>query len=895
MKSFRIVEKMYPKENLVFLTFLFLILQFKVNSQVIVAGKVIDLRGKAVEGAQITAHDKRNPVKLINYTFTDKDGNFKFAINATCDSLIVKVRCLGFKEAYAEISNHAEFLNFTLEEDLLQIDEVVVKSKPIKVEGDTIKYLVSSFTRPNDKVIADVIRNMPGFSVDSKGAVYYEGKPIQKYYIEGLDLLEHNYSVANNNMPHQAVGSIEVLKNHQPIKLLEGIVPSENVSINLKLKRDVVLTGNSNFGGGYEPIQYDINITPMVFKKQNQLLFSFQANNAGKELESQHNVIEFSNNTLSFNSLQYFNSFVDVSKVSPPSIEQNRWLQNNSKLLSYKQLFLLKNDYELKLDVGYYSDISSREGFSIKNYFVNDSSSTFNEGIKNRFYTNSLSLQFRIKRNTKNQFLLSKTSFLGKFNSNHSNIRTDSSVYQRALTPYWSLSSENELIARKENRFSKVGFSFYAYGTNQSLLINPGPFSNILNQGASYDELIQNVHLEKYSFSSYYSKVYSFKPFVVDFKPELYFERGAFNTDILKDNEVLNSDSTFNNKNWSMLNPILSNSVSYERNNFYFSLNVPIKYRLLLANDQVTKQKESSSNQFIEPSIFFRYNLSSKWKLNGNYGYSLNFAKPEDKKTGYIIKSNTLISLDNHSLDISKSNRFGGKITYSDVLRGLSYNASFYTRITRYQEVLEPYLLAKNIISYRVKPISNTATMTKMSTDLSWLISKIFTTLSVKIEFIGETKKMLAKEQLTSVLRKSNNFTFGFNSTVVKDFEFDYKFKITTSTTTLPAKSFQMDGNSNYFSILYFSGKNLYFGAESEYYIFKNNGDRTGSAFFINFYISKKFQKGRYELSLNCQNLLNSQRFETFFESSTLVESSFILLRPRSFFVTLTMPLITGK
>jgi hypothetical protein len=41
---------------------------------------------------------------------------------------------------------------------------------------------------------------MSGIEILPDGKVLYQGKPINKYYIEGLDLLEGKYNLANKNL-----------------------------------------------------------------------------------------------------------------------------------------------------------------------------------------------------------------------------------------------------------------------------------------------------------------------------------------------------------------------------------------------------------------------------------------------------------------------------------------------------------------------------------------------------------------------------------------------------------------------------------------------------------------------------------------------------------------------
>ena len=70
-------------------------------------------------------------------------------------------------------------------EQATKLKDVVVKAPSIRQRGDTISYNVASFADANDKSLADVLKKMPGIEVSDKGEIKYNGKAINKFYIEG--------------------------------------------------------------------------------------------------------------------------------------------------------------------------------------------------------------------------------------------------------------------------------------------------------------------------------------------------------------------------------------------------------------------------------------------------------------------------------------------------------------------------------------------------------------------------------------------------------------------------------------------------------------------------------------------------------------------------------------
>lgn len=77
---------------------------------------------------------------------------------------------------------------------------------------------------------------MPGIDVRSDGRIQYQGQDINKFYIEGSDLLGGKYGVATNGISYDDVGAVDIMENHQPMQVLSGISFSEQAGINLRLK-----------------------------------------------------------------------------------------------------------------------------------------------------------------------------------------------------------------------------------------------------------------------------------------------------------------------------------------------------------------------------------------------------------------------------------------------------------------------------------------------------------------------------------------------------------------------------------------------------------------------------------------------------------------------------------
>ncbi len=130
--------------------------------------------------------------------------------------------------------------------------------------------MVDAFRDSTDIVIGDVLKKMPGIVVKESGQIEYRGKPISKFYIENMDMLQGRYGIATNNISASDVATVQVFENHQPIKALEDIAFTDDAAINLKLKPGAKgnFTGMADVGSGIDnQFLWNSTLTGMYFSK----------------------------------------------------------------------------------------------------------------------------------------------------------------------------------------------------------------------------------------------------------------------------------------------------------------------------------------------------------------------------------------------------------------------------------------------------------------------------------------------------------------------------------------------------------------------------------------------------------------------------------------------------
>lgn len=157
-------------------------------SQTVIKGNVAEaISGESIVGANVMVKNQKG--SLMGFSSSDEKGSFSIKVTGPLDNLTINATMLGYKPYFAKLENGTIPITILMEEGALELQEVVVKADRIRENGDTITYSVGSFAQKQDRTIGDVLKRMPGIDVANNGKIQYQGTDINKFYIEGNDLL----------------------------------------------------------------------------------------------------------------------------------------------------------------------------------------------------------------------------------------------------------------------------------------------------------------------------------------------------------------------------------------------------------------------------------------------------------------------------------------------------------------------------------------------------------------------------------------------------------------------------------------------------------------------------------------------------------------------------------
>jgi len=110
----------------------------------------------------------------------------------------------------------------------VSLNEIILHTEAaIKKRLDTTTFKASAFTKGNEQVVEDLLKNIPGVTVEEDGTIKVGNKAIEKVMVDGDDFFEKGYKLLTKNLNADAVENVQVYERYSNNKLLKGIEESK--------------------------------------------------------------------------------------------------------------------------------------------------------------------------------------------------------------------------------------------------------------------------------------------------------------------------------------------------------------------------------------------------------------------------------------------------------------------------------------------------------------------------------------------------------------------------------------------------------------------------------------------------------------------------------------------
>jgi len=255
----------------------------------IIKGSVTDgSDGKQVQAATVSLLLQADS-SIVKTVLTDSSGLFEFD-NLAADSFIVKVSSINYQEyiSFITLRNNEKdlgILKLSKKGKDLAVVTIVAKAPPVTQKGDTSQYSASQYKVNPDATTEDLIKKMPGITVDKDGTVTAHGEQVKKVTIDGKDFFGDDASAALKNLPSEVVDKIQVFDKLSDQAQLTGFDDGNSVkAINIVTKSGIK---NGQFGRAYVGYgtddRYSAGGNVSFFKGDRRLSFVGNFNNINQQ------------------------------------------------------------------------------------------------------------------------------------------------------------------------------------------------------------------------------------------------------------------------------------------------------------------------------------------------------------------------------------------------------------------------------------------------------------------------------------------------------------------------------------------------------------------------------------------------------------------------------------
>ncbi|MDR2804577.1 MAG: hypothetical protein LBB85_02895 [Dysgonamonadaceae bacterium] len=718
------------------------------QTSITIQGNIKNAQGENIPQALITLKQVADS-SLLSYTYSNSQGNYELSYSGEEENLLLVVSGLGIATQTRKIANRSQSVNFTVQEEDFLLKEVEIKAPKIYYNKDTISYSVEAFSDATDVAIGDVLKKMPGIDVAESGEISYQGKAINKFYVENMDLLNGRYGIATQNISAKDVSTVQVMENHQPIRAMDSLRISDRAAINLKLKESAKGSWSvmAQAGLGLSPLLWDNELTAMYFARKHQNISTYKTNNAGldlsKELRSFNTSLELPSGTITF-----------IQAPSPPDIRPNRYLFNNSHAATINNLFAIGNKKELNFNLIYFNDYEKRESEAVSTYFITgDSLLQIDEAIRSATNTHRLETEIRYNENLESRYLNNLLNLEGSWETANGHILNGEPIDQRLDRPSFKLQNAFHWIERLGDK----GFELYSQTglqtTPQQLSVSPGMntglFDDELNVATLQQDARNNTFVTQNEISLLRLLVwgnvvmrpmFSVNLAINNLTSELHPENGTF---------AAATDSMKNDLRRNHYQARMKINVDYKTGHFKLNAGLPFSYNRYELNNKLRRENSENQNRFeFDPSLDMQYVFSRKMDINAQAALFHSMNSLYEMYDGYLLQTYRYLNHYDSRLALSSGYSLSAKFNYKNILKMLFASASI-TRSGSKENYIYTQRFENNLLVSSLTEQANESNRLiasgKISKGFDWM--RLTTDLSVV--YFTRTSQQIRQERLT--------------------------------------------------------------------------------------------------------------------------------------------------
>ncbi|MBR6249856.1 MAG: TonB-dependent receptor [Bacteroidales bacterium] len=834
-----------------------------------IEGRIVNEANKPISDVNVFVSKLGHKQEIFTACLSDTDGSFSLFVKTSEDSLCIHVS--GFDIAHKEVvcSNKSQKLDITVEEKAQEIKEINVRAPKVYSVGDTINYNVVQFQNKNDISIGQVLERLPGITVTESGKIQYKGLDIKNFYIEGLDLLKGRYGLATKNIDPNAIGTIQILENHQDVKALKDLRPEERASINLKLKSGVKGVFNlfGTFGAGtYE--SHFMNSKEFIstyFRKNSQLFVTYKDNNTGTDIASELTSFDENDNSRT-------PTVTDIAMPSAPGIGKQYYYFNKTYAATLNQVFRVGQNGELGANAVYLSDRDRRLSQSTSNTLLPDATRNIvDETFSGTKWTDVISGDLTYLLNNDSTYIKEQVKYDWSSSKASSSLYTIQEVNQNSKVNNYRLYNSFHITKRSnlDGGFEFIS-KFFAEKKPHSLVVTPCLFPNILDS----DEMSQEAETRNISSSN-----------SLQLLSALVLGKARINPSAILNvakNELNSSLQKYKNDiSLNSLDAGLGVNASINLTKLYFSIYVTGKYKLNKLSDRNTNATEDKQRFVVEPivSLLYKIKPTDEIRLSG----SINYTEPtiENLYGEYILTSYKQISyFDDRQLAQTQYQNYLLSYNHRNVLLmlfwGIDVNYVHNNIDILYGSFYDGQV--ERITSCRTDEVSNSySTTMRFSKGFDWRRLKI----GVLTTYNHSESPLLIQDEVIRYDDNSLKVKMDISCTPFNFVSIGYNGALNLSRSQIHrgASNPTLSTINNVLAVEFNLPYNISVGATATHYY--NDRNENNKSFLLG-EANAQYSHNRWLFTLTCDNIFDKKDYVFSYSNDLTNNTSAYTLRPRS-------------
>ncbi len=837
----------------------------------------------------IAVNEKKEPVafatvilktvqdsSIVAFTQTDKLGFYKIKPEQTGAHLLT-FSSLSYAAQTIPVTikdlETPQTINISMVEQQLELNEVIINADlPIRIKKDTIIIDAKAFMQGNEEVVEDLLKKIPGLTVETDGTIKIGNQEVEKVMVEGDDFFEKGYKILTKNMPAKPLNKIEVLKHYSNNKLLKGVEESDKVALNLTLDEDAKRQwfGNIELGQDLEGDSfYQARFNLMSFGKKNKFYFLGNANSTGQDATGDiGNLIS----PMRYGEPGRVGDGKQVSNLQSLeaglyNFKASRSNFNNAELLSLNAIFNPTEKLKIKT-LGFFNwDEKDFFRNSTSSFFGNNTNFTNTEDylLRNRYFTGFGKFQLNYDM-SKTSSIESVTSYSDRTNDAGSNLQFNDVSTVEALT---TATQRLDHITTYTNRFDEqrvllLTGRFIDEKSPQNYDVNQYFFQDLFNTSPQPQSVFQNIEnsMTYAGFNAHY----------LDRKKNGHLLEMQLGNEYREDR--LGNELRFRESgNIQSPLPGYENDTRYSVNDLYAKAKYLYKWEdlkltgavgahQLFNNLEQSGASDSEQPFFMNPRLDVSYKINRKNRIGIGASHNTTNAGILDVYDQYVLTSFRSLNKgtgDFNQLEASSLNFNYQLGNWSDQFFA-SLNASYRTD----HDYFSTNSLLQPNFSQTKKIVIEDRENLNVNAGMDYYFGALSSNLKLKAGYSeSDFKNILNNSSLREV--ESANYNLGLEMRSAFDGIFNYHIGTTWAWSEVESSGFNNSfvDNNSFLDLSFVFSEQFDMQVKSERYFFGNINDGDNTYYFLDLDARYNIKDSPLSFSFTARNLTNTERFRT--------------------------------